>query len=87
MMDFHMVILMVIGALALADIVRMVAGPTIFDRLLCFNVLSIKVVMAMMLYALMTNQSYMLDIAICYTLLSFVSTVLIAQFIRTRGML
>ena len=86
-MDFYMVILLVIGVLTLADLIRMVAGPTIFDRLLCFNVLSVKVVMAMTVYALMTNQSYMLDIAICYMLLSFVSTVLIAQYVRTRGAL
>jgi multicomponent Na+:H+ antiporter subunit F len=65
----------------------MIAGPTIFDRLLMFNVLSSKVVIAMVIYALMTQQSYMLDIAIVYTLLSFVSTVLIARFVRARGMM
>lgn len=86
-MGFHMIVLATVGLLALADIIKMIAGPTIFDRLLCFNVLSAKVLMAMALYALMTNQSYMLDIALCYALLSFVSTVLIAQFVRTRGML
>lgn len=86
-MDFYMIILAIIGVFALADIYKMIVGPTIFDRLLYFNILSAKVVMAMTLFALMTSQSYMLDIAITYTLLSFVSTVLIARFIRTRGML
>jgi len=86
-MNFYMIILAVIGVFALADIYKMISGPTIFDRLLYFNILSAKVVMAMTLFALMTSQSYMLDIAISYTLLSFVSTVLIARFVRTRGML
>lgn len=86
-MNFYMIILTVIGVFALADIYKMIVGPTIFDRLLYFNILSAKVVMAMTLFALMTSQSYMLDIAMSYTLLSFVSTVLIARFIRTRGML
>ena len=86
-MSFLMIVLIAIGALALADIIRMITGPTIFDRLLGFNILSVKMVMAMMVYALMTNQSYMLDIAICYMLLSFVSTVLIARYIRTKGAL
>lgn len=84
-MVFCIICLVVLGVMALADVYRMIAGPTIFDRLMCFNILSVKMIMAMIIYALMTNQSYMLDIAICYTLLSFVSTVLIAQFIRGRG--
>ena len=85
-MNFYMLIRAIIGVFALADIYKMISGPTIFDRLLYFNILSAKVVMAMVLFALMTSQSYMLDIAISYTLLSFVSTVLIARFVRTRGM-
>lgn len=83
----HTVILSLIGVFAVADIYKMITGPTIFDRLLSFNILSSKVVMAMVVYALSTSQGYMLDIAITYTLLSFVSTVLIARYVRTRGML
>lgn len=81
------IILTVIGLFALADIYKMIVGPTVFDRLLYYNILSAKIVMAMVVFALMSNQSFMLDIAITYTLLSFVSTVLIARFVRTRGML
>ena len=85
-MNVYLIILTVIGAFAVGDIIKMITGPTIFDRLLCFNILSAKIVMAMTVFALMTGQSYMLDIAIVYTLLSFVSTVLIARFVRSRGM-
>ncbi len=86
-MNFYLIMLLIIGLFAVADIYKMIAGPTIFDRLLYFNILSAKVVMAITLFALMTSASLMLDIAISYTLLSFVSTVLIARFVRTRGML
>jgi multicomponent Na+:H+ antiporter subunit F len=86
-MNLNTIILIVIGVFAAADIYKMIVGPTIFDRLLYFNILSSKVVMAMVVYALATSQSYMLDIAITYTLLSFVSTVLIARFVSTRGTL
>ncbi|MDD5018675.1 MAG: monovalent cation/H+ antiporter complex subunit F [Eubacteriales bacterium] len=85
-MNIYLIMLAIIGAFAVADIYKMIAGPTIFDRLLCLNILSAKIVMAMTIFALMTGQSYMLDIAIVYTLLSFVSTVLIARFVRSRGM-
>lgn len=83
----YTIILSTIGVFAIADIYKMIAGPTVFDRLLAFNILSSKVVMAMVVYALSTRQGYMLDIAITYTLLSFVSTVLISRFVRTKGML
>lgn len=83
----YTIILSTIGVFAIADIYKMIAGPTVFDRLLAFNILSSKVVMAMVVYALSTSQGYMLDIAITYTLLSFVSTVLISRFVRTKGML
>lgn len=84
-MNINTIILTIIGIFALVDIYKMISGPTIFDRLLAFNILSSKVVMAMVVYALETSQTYMLDIAITYTLLSFVSTVLIARYVRTRG--
>jgi len=83
----YTVILSIIGVFAVADIFKMISGPTVFDRLLAFNILSSKVVMAMVVYALSTSQGYMLDIAITYTLLSFVSTVLISRFVRTKGTL
>lgn len=83
----YTIILSTIGVFAVADIYKMIAGPTVFDRLLAFNILSSKVVMAMVVYALSTSQGYMLDIAITYMLLSFVSTVLISRFVRTKGML
>lgn len=86
-MNLNTIILTIIGIFAAADIYKMIIGPTIFDRLLYFNILSAKVVMAMVVYALETSQGYMIDIAITYTLLSFVSTVLIARFVRTRGTL
>jgi multicomponent Na+:H+ antiporter subunit F len=84
-MMFYRIILAIIGVLAIADVVRMFFGPTIFDRLLCFNILSAKIVMAITIYALMTEQSNMLDVAIVYSLLSYVSTVLIARFVRKKG--
>jgi multicomponent Na+:H+ antiporter subunit F len=62
-------------------------GPTIWDRLLSFNLISSKVVMLIVAFALFTEKTYILDIALTFTLFSFISTVLIARFIRERGTL
>jgi len=79
------IILIVFGVFSLGDILLMIKGPTIFDRLLFFSVLSAKIVITITLLALVTGHGYILDIAISYTLLSFVSTVLIARFVCGRG--
>jgi|APSaa5957512622_1039677.scaffolds.fasta_scaffold181433_2 multicomponent Na+:H+ antiporter subunit F len=74
-----------LGVLGIFAIIRMMLGPTIWDRLLTFNQLSTKVVIAMVFYSLMTNQTFLLDIAIVYTLFSFMSSVFIARFVSERG--
>ena len=74
-----------LGILIILAVVRMVLGPTIWDRLLVVNQLSNIIVISIVLLSLITNQSFLLDIAIVYTLFSFVSSVLIARFIRGKG--
>ena len=84
-MSFVEIVLIAIGLLGFLTLVRMIIGPTIWDRMVCFGVLSSKIVMCIVIFALITGQSYMLDIALLYTLFSYISTVLIARFIRKRG--
>lgn len=64
---------------------RMLLGPTIWDRLLAFSQLSSKVVIGIVLFSLITDQNHILDVAIVFTLFSFMSNVLIAHFIKERG--
>lgn len=69
------------------SIVRLFMGPTIWDRLLAFNLISSKIVMLIVAFALFTEKIYILDIAITFTLFSFIATVLIARFVKERGTL
>lgn len=66
-------------------LVRVVMGPTIWDRLLGLNMVSAKIVMAIVVLAVMTQRSYLMDIALVYTILGFVGTVLIARFVEKKG--
>ena len=81
-MIYCLVVLSLLGGLV---IIRMLIGPTIWDRLLTFNQLSSKVVIGIVFYGLITAQTFYLDIAIVFTLFSFISSVFIARFIRERG--
>lgn len=60
-------------------------GPTIWDRLLGMNMISSKLILCIILFAVLTDLPYLIDIAIVYALIGFIGTVFIALFIRQRG--
>lgn len=77
--------LSILGVLGIVVVLRMILGPTIWDRLLAFNQLSSKITISIVMLSIITNQSFLIDIAIVYTLLSFISSVLIARFVKEKG--
>ena len=86
-MTFQIIAYASLAAFICACLVRLLMGPTIWDRLLSFNLISSKVVMLIVAFALFTEKTYILDIALTFTLFSFIATVLIARFIKERGTL
>lgn len=64
---------------------RIIKGPSVWDRLLGLNLFSINMIILMVLYALIRDLDYLLDIAIVYALLGFISIVFIARFIQGKG--
>lgn len=66
-------------------LIRSFMGPTIWDRLLGFNMLSMKIVMSIILLAYILDNSFYLDIALVYVILGFVGTNLIARYIEKES--
>jgi len=66
-------------------LIRILIGPTVWDRLLAFNLLSSKLIVIIVMCAIIFEKHYLLDIAITYALLGFVSTLFIARFVKDRG--
>lgn len=62
-----------------------VKGPTIWDRLLAFNLLSSKVIIIIVIISFMAQKSFMLDVAMIYSLLGFTGTILFARFIQQKN--
>ncbi|NDL67425.1 monovalent cation/H+ antiporter complex subunit F [Anaerotalea alkaliphila] len=77
--------MLLLSLLALASAGRIVLGPTLWDRLLGLNLFSSKIIMLIVLYAVATERSYLLDIALVYVLLGFISIIFIAEFIQKKG--
>lgn len=77
--------LVALGLLSVGGLARIVAGPTVWDRLLGMALISSKIIVAIVIFALIVERSFIMDIAIIYSLLGFISSVLIARFIERKG--
>ena len=74
-------VLMVCSALCLDRIAR---GPTAPDRTVAIDILGTLVVGFCCIIAMMTKQSYYMNIAIAWALISFVGTLALAKYLEGR---
>jgi multicomponent Na+:H+ antiporter subunit F len=84
-MSFLEVSLVILAGLALGGLIRILFGPTVWDRLLGMSLISSKIIVAIVIVAVIIDRSFLMDIAIIYSLLGFISSVLIARFIEKKG--
>ncbi len=70
---------------ALLILLRLFFKTSIWEKVLSFNLFSMKVVLILLLYAEIRELDYLMDIAFIYVLLGFMSIVFITRFIRKRG--
>ena len=75
----------IIGFLTILSALRMLLGPTIWDRLLSLNLLTSKIIMILVLMAILFDEPFILDMAIIYALLGFVGVMFIAISVQKRG--
>ncbi len=65
--------------------IRLIMGPTIWDRILMVNLISAKVVMFVAVYAIYNDSILLLDIAITYGIIGFLTITLLSKYIMTGG--
>ena len=71
--------LVVIGLLVIACLVRAVRGPRIADRVIAANMIGTLVVITICILSFVMNEGYLVDIAMIYTMLSFLAVVLLTK--------
>jgi len=81
-MSYLMFILLLLSLLCL---LRVLIGPTIWDRILGFNLFSAIFILIILLYTVIEDQSYLIDVALVYALLGFISIVFITRFLQKKG--
>ncbi len=64
---------------------KLVISKTVWDRILMLNVLSAKVILFIVTLSFYIEQSFLLDIAITYGIIGFLTITLLSKFIMTGG--
>jgi len=86
LLNIFLVLTMFITILAiLISFVKMIIGPTIWDRILMVNLISAKVVIFVAVYAIYVDSILILDIAISYGITGFLTITLLSKYIMTGG--
>jgi multicomponent Na+:H+ antiporter subunit F len=76
--------LVVLGVALLISIIRIVIGPTLADRVLALDLLTVVAMGFVGAIAIRTGLYLYLDIAIALALLGFLATVAFARYILSR---
>jgi len=86
-LDLALTATFVMLALALVlGFVRMVKGPTLPDRVVALDMLTVLIVAFCAVYAVSTGETDFLDVALVLALVGFLATVALARFAERRAL-
>lgn len=82
----YTVALLIIGAALIAALIRTIRGPRMADRLMGVNMAGTLTIMGMLLLSRLLDQDWLLDVALIYAMISFVSVVVLTRIFVTAHM-
>lgn len=75
----------ILALLTLLSSLRVLIGPSVWDRLIGLNLITSKIVSIMIIFAASTRQTYILDIALVYALCSFTGIIFMSVYLHKKG--
>lgn len=81
-----LIALVILGLALLLSIVRIIIGPTLADRVLALDLMTVVALGFIGAVAVRTGLMLYLDIALALALLGFLATVALARYIMRRGL-
>lgn len=85
MSDFFLYSTVLLTIIIAIPMIRVVKGPTVYDRLMGTNAIASKTIVLICLIGYMFDRIDMfLDITLAYAILGFIGTMAIAKFISTQ---
>jgi multicomponent Na+:H+ antiporter subunit F len=83
-MIFYPVLFALIATMGLA-LVRALAGPSLYDRVLAVNMFGTKTVLLLAAIAWFAGRPDYLDLALAYALINFISVLAVLEFFQNRS--
>jgi multicomponent Na+:H+ antiporter subunit F len=80
-----LIALVLLGLALLISVVRIIIGPTLADRVLALDLLTVVAMGFIGTIAIRTGLTLYLDIAIALALLGFLATIALSRYILSRG--
>ncbi|MBU4315955.1 MAG: cation:proton antiporter [Proteobacteria bacterium] len=87
-MEFTPVYVVTLSMLSLAFLlafIRLVRGPSLADRVVAFDVMTISGMGFIVVYAVSTDQSIFLDVTSVVALMAFLATLAFAYYLRRKA--
>ena len=81
---FFIVCLIALAVIALVCLVSAILGPKFTDRIMAVNMIGTKTLLMVCVLAVLLQESYLVDVAIVYALLSFLAVVVLSKLVITR---
>ena len=88
MINPEMIVYVAVGMMMLAmllSMVRFVKGPSVVDRVVAFDSLTVTSLVIISVIAALSDRMIYFDVAIVYGLLSFIGVIVVAKYIQ-RGL-
>lgn len=67
-------------------IIRAIKGPTVYDRIVAVNVFGTKTVLVVVLLVFITGHSDLIDVALVYALINFITVLAILKLSHKRNL-
>ena len=75
----YLVTLIFLGVLLFPCLLRAIIGPRVADRIVAVNMITTLVTIMIAVLALMLSEGYLVDVALIYAMLGFLSVVLLTK--------
>ena len=78
----YLIVLAFLMLSVIMAILRVIRGPTAPDRIVGLDTINTIVIASMVIFGAATKQIIIIDVAIVYALLSYISTLFIAKYLE-----
>lgn len=76
--------ILILSVTILLCVYRAIKGPSISDRIIAINLVGTKVISIIIIVSFIFHESYFIDVALVYALISFSASIIISKTIKEQ---